>query len=148
MSVQEEDLQHSTHCFKCFVYININKPSNNPMRCVLPFSPFPGGDWHREVRDLIQDHTALQRLKHCSRYRMCVCVLSRLTLCDPMDCSLPGSSVHGMFQVRILEWVAISSSRECSRPRARTLVSWSPVLAGSSLPKFPPGKTRCQIQVV
>ena len=30
------------------------------------------------------------------------------TLCDPMDCSLPGSSVHGVFQARILEWVAIS----------------------------------------
>ena len=33
------------------------------------------------------------------------------TLCDPMDCSLPGSSVHGIFQVRVLEWVAISFSR-------------------------------------
>ena len=33
-----------------------------------------------------------------------------LTLCDPMDCSLPGSSVHGIFQVRVLEWVAITFS--------------------------------------
>ena len=33
------------------------------------------------------------------------------TLCDPMDCSPPGSSVHGIFQARILEWVAISFSR-------------------------------------
>ena len=33
---------------------------------------------------------------------------SRLTLCDPVDCSLPGSSVHGILQARILEWVAIS----------------------------------------
>ena len=32
------------------------------------------------------------------------------TLCDPMDCSLPGSSVHGIFQARVLEWVAISFS--------------------------------------
>ena len=32
------------------------------------------------------------------------------TLCDPMDCSLPGSSVHGIFQVRVLEWVAIALS--------------------------------------
>ena len=39
------------------------------------------------------------------------------TLCDPMDCSLPGSSVHGIFQVRILEWAAISISRRSSRPR-------------------------------
>ena len=36
---------------------------------------------------------------------------SFLTLCDPMDCSLPGSSVHGILQARILEWVAMSFSR-------------------------------------
>ena len=42
------------------------------------------------------------------------------TLCDPMDCSPPGSSVHGILQARILEWVAISSFRGCSRPRDRT----------------------------
>ena len=34
------------------------------------------------------------------------------TLCDPMDCSLPGSSVHGIFQARVLEWIAISFSRK------------------------------------
>ena len=41
---------------------------------------------------------------------------SYLTLCDPMVCSLPGSSVHGIFQARVLEWVAISFSRGSSRP--------------------------------
>ena len=40
----------------------------------------------------------------------CMCAQSSLTLCDPMDCSLPGSSVHWIFQARILKWVAISSS--------------------------------------
>ena len=45
------------------------------------------------------------------------------TLWDPLDCSLPGSSVHGIFQARILEWVAISFSRGTSRLRARTPVS-------------------------
>ena len=45
------------------------------------------------------------------------------TLCDPMDCSLPGSSVHGIFQERILEWVAISFSRGSFRPRDQTRVS-------------------------
>ena len=44
------------------------------------------------------------------------------TLCDPMDCSLPGS-IHGIFQARILEWVAITFSRGSSRPRDRTWVS-------------------------
>ena len=44
---------------------------------------------------------------------MCVLVAqSCLTLCDPIGCSPPGSSVHGILQMRILEWVAISSLRE------------------------------------
>ena len=46
-----------------------------------------------------------------------------LTLCDPMDCSLPGFSIHGVFQTRILEWVAISFSRGSSQPRDWTQVS-------------------------
>ncbi|MES6266278.1 hypothetical protein U6R57_12305, partial [Cutibacterium acnes] len=45
------------------------------------------------------------------------------TLCDPMDCSPPGSSVHGILQARILEWVAISFSRGSSQPRDQTQVS-------------------------
>ena len=55
------------------------------------------------------------------------CVLvakSCLTLCDPMDCSLPGSSVHGIFQARVLERVAISFSRGSSRLRDGTRVSY------------------------
>ena len=50
------------------------------------------------------------------------------TLCDPMDSSLPGFTVHGIFQARILEWAAVSFSRESSQPRDRTRVS---CLAGS-----------------
>ena len=45
------------------------------------------------------------------------------TLCDPMDCSLSGSSIHGIFQARVLEWVTVSFSRGSSRPRNRTRVS-------------------------
>ena len=48
---------------------------------------------------------------------------SCLTLCDPVDCSLPGSSAHEILQARILEWIAISFSRESSQPRDRTQVS-------------------------
>ena len=48
---------------------------------------------------------------------------SCLTLCDPVDCSLPGSSVHGIVQARILEWVTISFSRGSSQPREWTRVS-------------------------
>ena len=49
---------------------------------------------------------------------ICACVLnrfSRVRLCNPVDCSPPGSSVHGILQARILEWVAISFSKGSSR---------------------------------
>ena len=44
------------------------------------------------------------------------------TLCDPMDCSLPGSSVHGILQARRLEWMVTHFSREFSEPRDRIKV--------------------------
>ena len=50
-------------------------------------------------------------------------VLSHVQFCDPVDCSPPGSSIHGILQARILEWVAISSSRGSSWPSDRTQVS-------------------------
>ena len=52
----------------------------------------------------------------------CECSQSCLTLFNPMDCSLPGSSIHGILQARILEWVAISFSRISSWPRDWTWV--------------------------
>ena len=57
-----------------------------------------------------------------SLYSVCVSQLY-LTLCDPMDCSPPGSSLHGIFWARILEWIAISFSRRSSQPRDQTQVS-------------------------
>ena len=66
---------------------------------------------------------------------------SCLTLCDPMDCSPSGSSVHGILQARILEWVAISFSRGSFQPRDWTWVSASPALQADSLPAEPSGKT-------
>ena len=47
------------------------------------------------------------------------------TFWDPIDCSPPDSSVHGIAQARILEWLAVPFSRESSRPRDRTQVSFS-----------------------
>ena len=58
---------------------------------------------------------------------VCVCVKSFQlcpTLCDPIDCSPPGSSVHGILQARILEWIAMPFSRGSSLPRDRTHVSY------------------------
>ena len=63
---------------------------------------------------------------------MCACSITQscLTIHDPIDCSLPGSSVHGIFQIRILEWVAISPSRGSSWPRDGTHISYVLALAG------------------
>ena len=55
---------------------------------------------------------------------MCLVIQSCLTLCNPMDCSPPGSSVHGILQVRILEWVAMPSYKGSSQPRDWTQVSY------------------------
>ena len=55
---------------------------------------------------------------------VCVCVQSCPILCDSRDCSLPGSSIHGILQTRILEWVAISYSRGSSQSWGRNHVSW------------------------
>ena len=56
-------------------------------------------------------------------YIYCLVAKSCSTLCDPMDCSPPGSSVHGISQARILEWIVISFSRGSSQPRDQTLIS-------------------------
>ena len=55
--------------------------------------------------------------------RMCIHAQSCPVLCDPMDCSPPGSSVHGILQARIPEWAAMPSSRGSSQPRDQTQVS-------------------------
>ena len=79
------------------------------------------------------------------RQELCkqIIVLSRVRLCDPMDCNPPDSSVHGIFQTRMLEWVAISYFKECSWPRDWTIPSVSPTLQEDSLPAEPSGKPRC-----
>ena len=59
-------------------------------------------------------------LSHCTYSEV---AQSCLTVCNPVDCSLPCSSVHGIFQARVLEWVAISFSRGSSQTRDQTQVS-------------------------
>ena len=61
-----------------------------------------------------------------TRSHMHACSVAQLckTVCNPMDCSQSGSSVHGIFLARILEWVAIFSWRRSSRPRDRTCISY------------------------
>ena len=68
---------------------------------------------------------------------LCLVAQSCLTLCDPTDYSPPGFSAHWILQARILEWVAMPSSRGSSQPRDRTQVSH---MQADSLPSEPPGK--------
>ena len=71
---------------------------------------------------------------------------SFLTLSDPVDCSSPCSSVHRFLQARILEWVAVPSSRGSSRPKDGTHVSWCVLhWHADSLPLAPPGKLACTL---
>ena len=67
---------------------------------------------------------------------------SCLTLCNPMDCSLPGFSIHGIFQERVLKWVAISFSRRSSWPKdwtwvscivGRCFTSWATIIFNSNI---------------
>ena len=67
---------------------------------------------------------SISPIKECSRL-VCCCSVAKScpTLCDPMDCSQSGSSVHGIFHEKILEWLAVSFSRGSSQPRHQTWVS-------------------------
>ena len=70
-----------------------------------------------------------------------LCLVTQLcsTLCKPMDCSLPGSSVHGILQARILEWVAMPSSGDLPNPEIEPR---SPALKVDSSPSDPTGKPK------
>ena len=72
------------------------------------------------------------KICHCVCVFVCVCVCvssSFGSIRDPMDCSLPGSSVHGILHARVLEWVAFSSSRDLQDPEIEPMSLRSPALA-------------------
>ena len=87
-----------------------------------------------------QGQDCLQRGGRTLSGMTCAQLLGRVQLCDPMDRSLPGSSVHGISQARILKWVAISFSRGSSQPRDQTKSPVSPSLAGRFFTTETPGK--------
>ena len=87
----------------------------------------PDLEYNFMISKFLSDDYLHRLLNEC----LCAKLLhSCLTLCDSMDCSPPGFSVHMILQARILEWVAISFSRGSSPPRDWTQVSVSPILAG------------------
>ena len=88
----------------------------------------------KDVQMANKSHEKMINIPHYQRREV---AQSCLTLCDPMDCSLQGPSVHGTFQARVLEWVAISFSRGSSHPGIEL---GSPALKAEALPSEPPGK--------
>ena len=87
-------------------------------------------------------HKSTERRRYCmyrythkhAQYDLCLLAKSLQlypTLCNPVDCSPPGSSVHGILQARILEWVAMPSSRDLPDPRTELTSLVSPALPGT-----------------
>ena len=114
-------------CHQCFTLNYFNKFKNSKKKIT---DLFPFGEnltkW-------------LSKEQLCCWKLCCCCLFAQLcvTLCDPMNCSPPGSSVHGIFQARILKWVAISFSRGSSLHKDQTWVSCN---AGGFFIAEPPGK--------
>ena len=79
-------------------------------------------------------------VRACSAAQLC------LTLCNPMGCSPPDSSVLGILQARVLEWIAISSSGGSSWPRDQIWVSCVSCTAGRFFTTEPPGKPHSSIK--
>ena len=134
------------------------KPETWRCVCNLAFLPFFycwfGDLWYTKLDDLrcvvhesnsLLDHAWLGfmyssvSLSYLANFNILIEKVAQScpTLCDPMDCSLPGSSVRGILQARVLEWVALPSSGDIpdrgTEPR-------SPALQADSLPSEPPGK--------
>ena len=85
---------------------------------------------HTHTYTQMEYYSAIKRMKWSEVTQLC------LTLCDPVDCSLPGSSIHGILQARILEWIAISFSGDLPNPGIKPV---SPALQADALPSELPG---------
>ena len=96
--------------------------------CLLPGDlPNPRMEPMSPAAPALQADSLLLSHQEAPTYHMCMhakLLQSCPTLCDPIDCSPPGSSVRRILQARILEWVVMPSSRGSSRPRDRTYVSY------------------------
>ena len=96
--------------------------------------------WNRNRLTDIREQILVKKTHEVGRHCSVQCSVTQLcpTLCNPVDCSPPGSSVPEISQARIPEWIAISFSRGSSQPRSLV----SPVLAGGFFISVPPGKSQ------
>ena len=134
----------------------IGEGNGNPLQCYCLENPRDGGAWWAAVHGAAQSQTQLKQLSSSSSKESLVCTLHWkfpefrkhcgcvhtqlcLTFCDSLDCRPPDSSLHGILQARILEWVAISSSRGSSQPRDWTCISRVSCIGKWILYHFAPG---------
>ena len=104
--------------------------------CMACMDPSPQG--HKES-DMTEWLNWIEGTRNSFKWKWSEVTWSCLTFCDPVDCSPPGSSVHGILQERIWEWVAISFSRDLPDPGIEPR---SPALQADALPSEPPGNPR------
>ena len=102
----------------------------HPLQCSCLENPRDGGAWWAAVYGVTQSRTQLKWLSSSSIFQMTItyCCCYSITkscpiLCNSMDCSPPGSSIHGIFQAGILEWAAISFSRASSQLKDHICIS-------------------------
>ena len=118
----------SRSCLSAFSSLYILHPMGQGKSCSLPQACFGASG-------LEADHFVMLKWSEIAR--------SCPSLCNPMDCSLPGSSVHGLFQASVLECIAISFSRGSSQPRDRTQVSR---IVGRRFTVWAPGGAPCHAE--
>ena len=109
------------------MYACIGEGNGNPLQCSCLENPRDGGAWWAAIYGASQSWTQLKWLSSSSNS---MSTQSCPALYDPMDCSPPASSVQGIFQARIMEWVAISYLRGSSWPRDQTCVSCGSCIVG------------------
>ena len=117
--------------------------NDNPLQYSCLENPMDRGTWCTTLYGVAWTEQLTQQQKEMNICYMCICTQSCLTLYDPMYCSPPGSSIHGIFQTRILEWVVILFSSRSSRPRDRTQFSRIADWAFPHLPSESPVNICC-----
>ena len=110
-----------------------------------------------EIRKQIEKWTKMQKGDYSRKNSNClqiysVCTCAKLlqlcpTLCNPVDCSLPGSSVHGILRATTLKWVAMPSSRGSSWPKDQTCIFWGSCTAGRFFTTELPGNPTIHRQI-
>ena len=121
-------LDHSPFLNQVFSFMSCCGPQSHQNHVEWEMKSVPMGSCGKKGKDVL-GRSKLEQPRGISWEigidicAVCLVAQSCPTLCDPMDCSLPGSSIPGIPQARILEWVVIPSSRGSSHPRDGTQVS-------------------------